>query len=298
MNHEMFRPISLESAAEIQTGMHYHAFTPSQYCFVNLFICQCKYHYQWMPFKDQVVILNAKDDRIGVPDMRSLTYPELLQISDSARQQGWSGSFYLVPEDFVRAYPALTESFIVVEDEAFADYVYALEDIVEMREQRFREKRNLTRRFKRTHPIYNVRPLEPAEMSACLAVFQQWMDFKAHRQSPWMAEYQWEFESFKIAVAHYDALQLEGMGIWVDGKLVSFMMYNSYCADTVIGHFLKYDPTIKGASEILIWELARQLGLESRYLNLEQDMGIPGVRQFKRSYNPIRKLASLVLIRK
>ncbi|MEI8166967.1 MAG: phosphatidylglycerol lysyltransferase domain-containing protein, partial [Chloroflexales bacterium] len=77
-----------------------------------------------------------------------------------------------------------------------------------------------------------------------------------------------------------------------------FMLYDHYCADTIIGHFLKYNPTIRGASEIVIWELAKSLYGTYRYVNLEQDMGIPGLRHFKSSYRPVYKLASLALIRK
>jgi hypothetical protein len=140
--------------------------------------------------------------------------------------------------------------------------------------------------------------LGPRDFLACTELFRKWVDVKSLRHSPWLAEYHQEFDAFALALRHYDQLRLEGLGVRVDAKLVAFLLYNSHCADTVIGHFLKYDPTIKGACEIMVWELAQRLCATYRYLNFEQDMGIPGLRQFKSSYNPVEQLASWVLSRK
>jgi len=298
LKNEMFRPISLESAATLQAGIYYHAFTPSQYSFVNLYTCACKYHYQWRPFNGQVLILNGKDDRIGIPDMRSVTVGDVLHISNNARQQGWRGDFYLMETDFVRAHPNLLQDFTVTDDDTYADYLYSLRAILEMRGPRFERKRNMIARFKKTFPTYTVRPLDHADLVNCTNLFQKWIELKSTDPTPWLAEYHRELETFEATITHYDALRVEGIGVFVEQKMISFIMYNSHCADTVICHFLKYDPTIKGACEIVVWELARMLVETYRYLNFEQDMGIPGLRHFKNSYNPVYKLASFMLIRR
>lgn len=294
----IFRPLNFASAATLQAGMHYHAFTHSQFSLVNLLTSLPKYHYQWMPFRDQAVILNAKDDRLGVPLMDTLSPADLLEISDLARQEGWRGDFYLVAPEYVQAHPAVLQDFVLLDDRAYADYVYAFEELRTLRGRVFKKKRNKIMQFEKTFPTYTIRPLIAADGDRCQELFQRWMAVKASQQSPWLTAYHGEFEALKLTLAYYDTLQLQGLGVFANHSLISFTLYNSHCAETIISHFLKYDPTIRGSYEIMMWEMANAVEHTYQYLNAQQDMGIPGLRDSKSSYHPISKLASCALVRK
>ncbi len=56
--------------------------------------------------------------------------------------------------------------------------------------------------------------------------------------------------------------------------------------DTWDIHFEKSDVSFKGAAQMINYETAKFLEGTARYINREQDLGIPGLRQAKRSYVP------------
>jgi len=51
-------------------------------------------------------------------------------------------------------------------------------------------------------------------------------------------------------------------------------------------HFEKFDPEVKGIGQVINWETAKALAGTYKYVNREQDLGIEGLRQAKRSYSP------------
>ena len=63
-------------------------------------------------------------------------------------------------------------------------------------------------------------------------------------------------------------------------------------------HFEKFDPEIKGIGQVINWETAKILARQYKYINREQDLGIAGLRQAKKSYDPEYIVSAYFLERK
>lgn len=51
-------------------------------------------------------------------------------------------------------------------------------------------------------------------------------------------------------------------------------------------HVLKADPEMTGLYQVMLQEFLKDEAGRFRYVNMEQDLGIPGLRKSKLSYHP------------
>ena len=82
------------------------------------------------------------------------------------------------------------------------------------------------------------------------------------------------------------------------GRIVSFAVYSPVSSDLWTVHFEKTRYEYKGASQYITHKTAAALQGRACLLNREQDLGIPGLRQAKKSYDPLFLLQNYKLIRR
>ena len=102
----------------------------------------------------------------------------------------------------------------------------------------------------------------------------------------------------KRALDAFDALGLEGLVLFANGRLAGFSVFDRLNQNTADVHFEKYDPLIKGSAQAINWETARLLQGRYEYINREQDVGIEGLRKSKRSYCPAFTVKTYLLRRR
>lgn len=87
------------------------------------------------------------------------------------------------------------------------------------------------------------------------------------------------------------SLQIRCIGIRVNSVLEAYCIYELLEQNWAITHFGKALKTHKGMYEFMMVELLRYLNKEGvKYVNYEQDLGIPGLRENKQNAKPIMYL--------
>ncbi len=81
-----------------------------------------------------------------------------------------------------------------------------------------------------------------------------------------------------------DLLNLKGGVIINDGEISAFCLYEKLSDDMILSHVELTDNSHRGVHAYLINEMAKNIS--ETYINKEDDMGIPGLRRFKETYNP------------
>ncbi|MCG8619009.1 MAG: phosphatidylglycerol lysyltransferase domain-containing protein, partial [Desulfobacterales bacterium] len=104
-----------------------------------------------------------------------------------------------------------------------------------------------------------------------------------------------EAAAIEKAFDNWDRLGLEGLVVTVDDNIAAFAVFSPLNLDTFNVHFEKANIAYKGAAQVINQETARYLSDRAVYINREQDLGIPGLRQAKMSYDPHRLLVPWVL---
>lgn len=167
------------------------------------------------------------------------------------------------------------------------DYVYAVDDLADLRGKRYQSKRNFVNRFCANYPDHQLLPLTAQTVPMVRQIAEQWYADR-HAQDP-LSDHRLEQIALGRALEAWEALGLEGLILTVDGRPIAFTMGSHLRPDTFDVHFEKALDGYDGAYPMINQSFARHLREKYpalAYLNREDDMGLPGLRKAKLSYHP------------
>ncbi len=161
------------------------------------------------------------------------------------------------------------------------DYIYRRADLATLHGRHLDAKRNHINRFRAEHPDFEYRPLTPESFDECRRLTEIWQEDKAASDT-----IDAEHRVMETIFSNWDALGMTGGSIFVDGRMVAFTYGSAVTTDTLDVCVEKADRHVEGAFAIINQQFAEHLPEQYIYLNREEDMGIPGLRQAKLSYHP------------
>ncbi|MCU0641895.1 MAG: phosphatidylglycerol lysyltransferase domain-containing protein [Candidatus Margulisbacteria bacterium] len=166
------------------------------------------------------------------------------------------------------------------------DYLYLRQEIAELKGRKFDGKRNHLKRFQAKHPDYQFVPLTVGYKNEALALFEKW--FKIREESRYFPRLAYISQKGAINAAFtlFDRLKLLGGVLLVDDQFQGFTLGSQINPETVSVHFLYVDPELPGGFPAVLWAACNNCYRGFKYIDLEQDLGIPGLRQAKLSYQP------------
>ena len=164
------------------------------------------------------------------------------------------------------------------------DYIYRRTDLETLHGRHLDAKRNHINRFRAEHPDFEYRLLTPEYFDECRRLTEIWQartKFKGNSEAIDV-----EKQVMETIFSNWDALGMTGGSIFVDGRMVAFTYGSAVTTDTLDVCVEKADRHVEGAFAIINQQFAEHLPEQYIYLNREEDMGIPGLRQAKLSYHP------------
>ncbi|MBR6437576.1 MAG: DUF2156 domain-containing protein [Bacteroidales bacterium] len=161
------------------------------------------------------------------------------------------------------------------------DYIYRRTDLATLHGKHLNAKRNHIHRFRAEHPDFEYRPLTPELFDECRRLTEIWQEDKNVNVSITA-----ERRVMETIFSNWDALDMIGGSIFVDGRMVAFTYGAAVTKDTFDVCVEKADRHVEGAFAIINQQFAEHLPEQYIYFNREEDMGIPGLRQAKLSYHP------------
>lgn len=168
------------------------------------------------------------------------------------------------------------------------DYVYKVKDLADLKGKDFDGKRNHIRRFTKQFPNYKFTDLKLSCGDKIFGLFDKWFEIrKDSRYFPRLA-YTAQKNALGNACKYFKELNLLGAAIMDGERLLGFMIGSRLNNSTISAHFQYCDPEIQGLTQTIMWESCNKLFNGFEYINMEQDLGIPGLRTAKLSYHPFR----------
>ena len=176
------------------------------------------------------------------------------------------------------------DRFIFTADPGDADYLYRCSDLAALPGTAYHRKRNHIARFEKLCPDWCYEDLTMDNCGDALAVARGWMEVREDG-SPALEH---ELRAIQHALEHIEELQLCGGLIRVQQQPVA-MSIASFISPTVADvHYEKCLPSFRDAFPVINRELARRLRCD--FINREEDLNHPGLRQAKESYRPAHLL--------
>ena len=258
-----------------------------EYSFANLFL----WGRQKAAFREDFVLLFSNFGKhsiypfpVGCGDPK----PMLDAVIADARKRGIAFRLScLTAEDCDYVQQHYPDRFRFHLDRDHFDYVYAIDDLADLAGRKYQRKRNHLHRFHDAHPNTYTQPLTAENCHIAKALAEDW--YADRLRSDPEGDFILEQTALDRLFANFDALKMEGM-ILFDGEIpLAFTMASRLSQDTFDVHFEKAAPGFEEAYPAINQSFARYLREkypQIRYLNREDDMGIPGLRKAKESYCP------------
>lgn len=170
------------------------------------------------------------------------------------------------------------------------DYLYDIDRLADLPGKKLHGKRNHIHRLDEACPGWSWAPLTPADIGPCLALDAAWHREALSREAvQGLSTLDDEHHALVLALEHLDALGLEGVVLRCGDQVLGFSL-GAPLTETIFDvHFERALGQVQGAFPAVNRSFARYVREKYpkiRYLDREDDMGIPGLRKAKLSYYP------------
>ena len=279
--HQNFQPLSLESQEEYNRFLHLCPEVTSDYSFVNLWAWRDIYNLEWAFDHDLVWIRQNSPTRAMWAPVGNWNHIDWRKKFENLGES----DFIRIPETLYNLWkdtPGYTPEFS--SDPDHWDYIYSVPELIDLKGNRFHKKKNLLKQFMRKYD-YIYYPLSAENIEKALTLQTEWCMWRDCEDSTTLES---ENQAILNTLEHYSSLDgLISGALEVEDRMVAFSIGEALDSQTVVIHFEKGCPTYKGVYQAINQQFLANSASEFTYVNREQDIGDPGLRQAKKSYNPI-----------
>lgn len=288
----VFRQVTLEDYDRIYEYMSAFGEGSCQHSFVSIYSLSEKYGDAVCEADGCLYVLRSRlcdaEFRVYLAPMGQGDLKQAFRnIIADAGKYGKKAKFLTLTQkyaDFVRKeFPG---QFAIEEDRDLAEYVYRTEAMATFAGGELRKRRKEVNHFWRLFgERAAVTKIVPGDFADILRFEQQWLEVS--RETHDAAALERESRMIQKQLAHYDELRLSGIVLRIDGDVKGFgygVKLSDAYYDAVIE---KGDREIPHVYKVLRQESVRQCAMDCTYVNVEEDVGVPGLRALKYAYKPL-----------
>jgi hypothetical protein len=159
--------------------------------------------------------------------------------------------------------------------------------------RKYAKKRNLLAQASGLYQ-WSAEPLTGARTSSCSEILDSIMEEEHPQVEGMLAR---ELAALDFTLRHFDELNQQGLIIFADSRPVAFSVYEAIGPTTVAIHFERALRSYKGLYQVVNWETAKAIAKQGfHFINREEDLGDPGLRDAKLSYHPIQVVPAYELV--
>ena len=196
------------------------------------------------------------------------------------------------------------EEFII--EKKLVDYIYKIDDLIELKGDAYKSKRNEINKFKKVYSNYKIELLDKYKHGpSILALFHKWVGDRVKYMPKEEIENFMDgiyFERFAIKrlINEYDMLGLFGIVLYIDDELKAFTVGEKINTTTSSVIIEKTDFEVLGCAQFIFREFSKYLKEEfgSLYINVGDDMGFENLKKVKMSYRPEKLIPKYTIYQK
>ncbi|KAA8707757.1 DUF2156 domain-containing protein [Helicobacter canis] len=304
-----FKPIALESRSEILGFLQNDHFSIADISFGNLYIWKHAREISYAICGGSLLIQTRQTHKEGqtpyfffpIAGDESSKLEALSALESYAQANGYPLHFERVE---ARNLPLLKLAFPTISIEPTPDhfdYVYSVEELLHLSGRKFHKKKNHLNNFLQRYE-WELEPITQANAKELAKVARIWLDSNPAKSD----DLELEYLGICAALESFGELGLQGIAVRAREKItlgsnnidpalldssslpiIAFSFGEAINDEMAVIHIEKAAPNIIGAYQIINQQLLARCFSSLRYANREEDLGIAGLRQAKRGYNPV-----------
>ena len=293
-----FRPIEVADKPDFDEALKKFPPKISEATFTNIYAWRQIYKFSAATMDGFIILRSDQTNQprffnpIGRGDVKSA----IMKILDEA-----GGSFIRLPEETKAFFEPETigrgslgipcQGFEIMPDPDNSDYLYKTSDLIKLDGKKYDGKRNLIKKFKSEHK-YEYAALNSSNVNKALDFEDAWCSIKDCDSVECLYH---EREALREIVANFANFNLSGGAIIVEGMIRAVAISERLNNNTMVMHILKADPNVAGLYQVMMNDFLAREGKGFEFVNLEQDLGVEGLRKSKLSYHPVEMIRKYTL---
>ena len=229
--------------------------------------------------------------RTGEYDKDSLR-ETIFRAKDHFEKKGQPFSLRLVPFHLMEIIKEACPEMVFRDDRPNYDYIYLTQDLIDLRGRAYHSKKNHLNYFLRTYDY------EYIEMTSDMAddAMKFIAEFNARKEVPEheMEMLRMEEQAMEDVFRNLEKVGYSAGAILIDGKIEAIAKGGQLGRNTNTEHVEKANVNYRGLYQAINNEFCRNVASKAKYINREEDMGIPNLRKEKLSYKTVKLLEKYI----
>lgn len=233
------------------------------------------------------------------------------KLANESRKNGLPFKIKAAPRSLTRLF-AEEKNFLATPDRDNWDYLYRTKDLIELRGRKYQQKRNHINKFRESYD-YSFEALRPEHINDCLELFRSWAkereeqpindtssktDHVRTNQEPIFDSVMEERLALQEALENLESLSLKGAVLIMNGRIEAFTLGSLLNQETALVHFEKANREYSGIYSLVNQHFAERIWAKTKYINREDDLGLPGLRAAKSRYHPVQMIEKYTIVEK
>ena len=216
----------------------------------------------------------------------------ILEARRRFEEAGYEFSLRLVPFHIMEIIKEAVPEIAWEDDRPNYDYIYLTQDLIDLAGRDFHKKKNHLNYFKKTYPYEYVRMTSNMadEAMEFLEEFNRRKDVPPHE----MELLKMEEQAMEDVLRNLEAVGYKAGAILIDGKIEAIAIGGQLGTKMITEHVEKANVEYRGLYQAINNEFCKDVAGWAKYINREEDMGIPNLRKAKLSYRPCKLLEKYI----
>ena len=280
---EDFRPVTIDEKHIF--NQQYEKYPPvhSDYVFTTIVSWKDYVKFYYLFLKDNLLIMTKFQDDIRFrPPIGKYNKDLFQQLFELAKKEGSDQPFGIIDTATKNWLSINFRKLKFVPHRDYFDYVYLASNLAELPGRDYAKIRNRLNKFKRNYS-YETEKISSKNMVEVKKFLKRWCLWKDCDSDPLLEN---EKKAILYSIAHFFELELSGVVIRIDDQIEAISVFEPMNPETAVVHYEKGSPDFDGIYKAINAEVAKLLQNDFKFINREQDLGLPGLRQAKMSYRP------------
>ncbi len=279
------RPLVLEDCELFRRLFAARPPQQSEFTFTNLYMWRDAYALRVARLGDAVLVYSwpaDPEESFLFPPLGEATEETVRAGLDLLAQAGRPARLARATTEDLARLGVSGDGYSMVADRDQGDYVYAVPELIGLRGNKYHDKRNHLEQFLRAHQ-YTYRRLTPDLVPACQELHDRWCDEK---HCDLYSTLRAEVRAVKEVLQHLEEFGVTGGCLEIEGRVEAFTLGELLNPETLVIHLEKANAAYHGLYQLINQQFLVHEWSHLPWVNREQDLGLPGLRRAKESYNP------------